>query len=136
MPSPPRVAEQARTFINGDVLRRRSSFPSSIHNLNLEFRIAMRPDEQPLAPSQPWQIASAFTMGAVGALCRGFLYGLSTTEVHGLDTFLQLLDARENVERRERGLITGNSTADYAAIYSDFDYSLQSRICVCSNACD
>jgi monolysocardiolipin acyltransferase len=68
----------------------------------------MRPDEQPLAPSQPWQIASAITMGAVGALCRGFLYGLSTTEVHGLDTFLELLDARENVERRERGLITGN----------------------------
>jgi monolysocardiolipin acyltransferase len=51
-------------------------------------------------------------MGAVGALCRGFLYGLSNTEVHGLDGFLELLDERENVERRERGLITGNANAN------------------------
>jgi monolysocardiolipin acyltransferase len=46
-------------------------------------------------------------MGVVGMLCRGFLFALSTTEVHGLDSFLQLLDERENVAQRERGLITG-----------------------------
>lgn len=46
-------------------------------------------------------------MGAVGLLCRGFLFGLSKTEVHGLDRFLELLDEREKVEGRERGLITG-----------------------------
>lgn len=65
------------------------------------------PDEQPAAPSWQWQTASKYTMGAVGALCRGFLLRLSTTEVHGLDRFLELLDERENVEERERGLITG-----------------------------
>ncbi|KAF2105911.1 hypothetical protein BDV96DRAFT_591769 [Lophiotrema nucula] len=63
-------------------------------------------DGQPDAPSAPWRAASAFTMGAVGVLCRSFLLGLSTTEVHGLDGFLELLDERANVEERQRGLIT------------------------------
>ncbi|KAF2714756.1 hypothetical protein K504DRAFT_456948 [Pleomassaria siparia CBS 279.74] len=45
-------------------------------------------------------------MATVGALCRGFLYGLSSTEVHGLEGFLELLDERRDVEGRERGLIT------------------------------
>lgn len=67
----------------------------------------MRPEEQPEAPSAPWRAASAFTMGAVGLLCKGFLSGLSKVETHGLDKFLKLLDERENVEGRQRGLITG-----------------------------
>ncbi|KAF2278018.1 uncharacterized protein EI97DRAFT_395750 [Westerdykella ornata] len=66
----------------------------------------MRPEEQPPAPSWPWRTASSFTMGTVGMLCCSFLYGLSRTEVHGLDEFLQLLDEREDVEGRQRGLIT------------------------------
>lgn len=45
-------------------------------------------------------------MGVVGLLCGGFL-GISKTEAHGLDKFLKLLDERENVEERQRGLITG-----------------------------
>ncbi|KAJ4363384.1 Lyso-phosphatidylcholine acyltransferase [Neocucurbitaria cava] len=45
-------------------------------------------------------------MGAVGLLCKGFLTGFSKVETHGMDRFLELLDARENVEERERGLIT------------------------------
>lgn len=67
----------------------------------------MRPDEQPEAPSTPWRAASAFTMGAVGLLCKGFLSGLSRVETHGMDDFLQLLDEREDVGARQRGLITG-----------------------------
>lgn len=67
----------------------------------------MRPDEQPSAPSWQWRAASSFTMGAVGVLCRSFLLGVSKTEVHGLDSFLELLDEREDVESRDRGLITG-----------------------------
>ena len=67
----------------------------------------MPTDGQPDAPSAPWRAASVFTMGAVGVLCRSFLLGLSTTEVHGLDGFLELLDERANVEERQRGLITG-----------------------------
>jgi monolysocardiolipin acyltransferase len=48
-------------------------------------------------------------MGFIGVLCRSFLYTLSNTEVHGLDNFLELLDERENVEGRTRGLLTGLS---------------------------
>ena len=67
----------------------------------------MRPEEQPEAPSAPWRAASAFVMGAVGILSGGFVSGLSKAEVHGMDNFLKLLDERENVASRERGLITG-----------------------------
>jgi hypothetical protein len=68
---------------------------------------AMRPDEQPAAPSAPWRAASTLTMGAVGLLCKGFLSGLSRVETHGMEDFLQLLDEREEVEGRQKGLITG-----------------------------
>ncbi|KAF2728712.1 hypothetical protein EJ04DRAFT_448817 [Polyplosphaeria fusca] len=67
----------------------------------------MQSDEQPSAPSAPWRATSALTMGAVGLLCRGFLFALSTTEANGLDSFLELLDERENVAERQRGLLTG-----------------------------
>ncbi|MCJ1475264.1 hypothetical protein MMC13_003926 [Lambiella insularis] len=45
-------------------------------------------------------------MGLAGLACRVFMFGLSSTEVDGLDSFLQLLDERRDVERRQRGLIT------------------------------
>ncbi|KAJ9639507.1 Lyso-phosphatidylcholine acyltransferase [Coniosporium tulheliwenetii] len=45
-------------------------------------------------------------MGVTGLLTRGFLFGASRTEVHGLEGFLKLLDARKDVQGRERGLIT------------------------------
>lgn len=67
----------------------------------------MRPEEQPEAPSGPWRAASAFTMGAVGLLCKGFLNGLSKVETHGMEGFLKLLDEREDPASRQRGLITG-----------------------------
>jgi len=66
----------------------------------------MRPEEQPDAPSGPWRAASAITMGAVGLLCKGFL-GMNKVETHGMEGFLELLDERKDVGRRERGLITG-----------------------------
>jgi hypothetical protein len=61
----------------------------------------------PDIPSKPWRYASTSIMGFVGILSRGFLYGLSRTETEGLNNFLQILDERESVENRERGLITG-----------------------------
>lgn len=67
----------------------------------------MQPEEQPEAPSAPWRAASAFTMSAVGLLCKGFLSGLSIVETHGMEGFLKLLDERKDVAGRERGLITG-----------------------------
>ena len=65
------------------------------------------PEEQPLAPSAPWRAGSTFVIGAVGLLCRGFLKVLSNTEAHGLDNFLKLLDEREDIEGRQKGLLTG-----------------------------
>jgi monolysocardiolipin acyltransferase len=64
------------------------------------------PDEQPAAPSAPWRAGSAFVMGAVGLLCRGFLM-MSKTETHGLEKFVKLMEEREDVEGRQRGLVTG-----------------------------
>ncbi|KAL6705486.1 Lyso-phosphatidylcholine acyltransferase [Coniothyrium glycines] len=66
----------------------------------------MRPEEQPEAPSLPWRAASTFLMGAVGLLCKGFLGGLNKVETHGMDDFLKLLDEREDVDARQKGLLT------------------------------
>lgn len=66
----------------------------------------MDPANQPEAPSWQWRAASSATMGFIGTLCRSFLYTLATTEVHGLDEFLQLLDERQDVRARTKGLIT------------------------------
>jgi len=48
-------------------------------------------------------------MGLTGSISRGFLYGLNRIEVFGLDRFLETLDKREDIDGRERGLITGLS---------------------------
>lgn len=66
----------------------------------------MRPEEQPEAPSGPWRAASTFTMAAVSLLCKGFLSGFNTVETHGMDEFLRLLDERQDVAGRSRGLLT------------------------------
>ncbi|RDW65299.1 hypothetical protein BP5796_09991 [Coleophoma crateriformis] len=60
----------------------------------------------PHSPSLPWRLTSSFVMGLAGSLSRGFYFGLNNMEVIGLDRFLQTLDARKDVEGRERGLIT------------------------------
>ncbi|KAI1106910.1 hypothetical protein F4804DRAFT_299445 [Jackrogersella minutella] len=57
-------------------------------------------------PSLPWRMTSSLVMGLTAALSRGFLYGLNTVEVFGLDRFLEVLDTRKDVEKRQRGLIT------------------------------
>lgn len=58
-------------------------------------------------PSLPWRMTSSMVMGLTAALSRGFLYGLNSVEVVGLDRFLEVLDKRKDVEKRQRGLITG-----------------------------
>ncbi|ORY69906.1 uncharacterized protein BCR38DRAFT_454809 [Pseudomassariella vexata] len=57
-------------------------------------------------PRLPWRATSSFVMGVTGMLSRGFLYGLNTVEVTGLQRFLDILDKRKDPEKRERGLIT------------------------------
>jgi len=71
----------------------------------------MRPDDHPSSPSLPWRTGSTIVMGMTGLLTRGFLYGLSSTTVEGLDGFLKLLDERRDIEGRERGLVTGISSS-------------------------
>lgn len=46
-------------------------------------------------------------MGFIGTLTRAFMHGANWQEAHGLDEFLKLLDKRADIDRRERGLITG-----------------------------
>lgn len=58
-------------------------------------------------PSLPWRVGSSIVMGVAGTLSRLALFGANTTEVHGLDHFLELLEQRHDVENRKRGLITG-----------------------------
>ena len=64
----------------------------------------------PNQPSLPWRAASATVMAFAGSVSRIVMFGANKTEVHGLDGFLRLLDAREDINRRERGLITGISS--------------------------
>ncbi len=40
-------------------------------------------------------------------MSKGFIYGLNGVEEVGLDGFLRILDRRKDVEKRQRGLITG-----------------------------
>lgn len=66
------------------------------------------PNKLPLQqPSLPWRMTSSVIMGLTAALSRGFLYGLNSVEVTGLERFLEVLDKRKDVEKRQRGLITG-----------------------------
>ena len=61
----------------------------------------------PLAPSLAWRIGSTAIMGLVGGMTRIFMTIPNTTRAHGKDAFMDLLDDREDVEGRRRGLITG-----------------------------
>jgi len=71
----------------------------------------MAADDQPYEPPLLQRVVSNTTIGLVGFLCRTFLYGLSRTEVHGLENFIELVDERRDPARRERGLITGSHFA-------------------------
>ncbi|MCJ1354449.1 MAG: hypothetical protein MMC33_004438 [Icmadophila ericetorum] len=66
----------------------------------------MSADGHPEQPSLPWRMASSFTMGFIGIICRVAMKAGNHSEMHGLDEFLELLDKREDPKKRERGLIT------------------------------
>lgn len=76
-------------------------------------------DSPPAMLSLPWRFSSSLIMGLTGSISRGFLYGLNRIEVFGLDRFLETLDKREDVDGRERGLITGLSEILGGGIYTD-----------------
>jgi hypothetical protein len=87
-----------------------SFLPSQNENLVIitnQNIIKMAAEERPYEPPAFTRAIHNVTMGTVGFICRSFLYGLSRTEVHGLEAFQKLVDERSDPERRERGLITG-----------------------------
>jgi hypothetical protein len=67
-------------------------------------------------PGLPWRLGSSVIIGIVGSISRLFLYGANTTDVHGLDDFLGLLDKRVDVRNRQRALITGKSCTRMATM--------------------
>lgn len=70
----------------------------------------------PTRPNLAWRLGSQAVMGTVGAASRGFLYGLNTVHVDGLDNLLNVLD-RRNAQGRDRGLLTVcNHIAVYVAL--------------------
>ena len=46
-------------------------------------------------------------MGVTGLLSKSFIYGFNRVEVVGLDKFLAILESRRDVQKRQRGLLTG-----------------------------
>ncbi|KAF2962871.1 hypothetical protein GQX73_g10703 [Xylaria multiplex] len=58
-------------------------------------------------PSLPRRVASSLIMGLTASLSRVFLYSLNSVEVTGLQRFLDIQDKRKDVEKRQRGLLTG-----------------------------
>ncbi|CAH0020431.1 unnamed protein product [Clonostachys rhizophaga] len=69
----------------------------------------------PQRPSLPWRLGSMAVMGSVGMLSRGFLYGLNSVEVDGLDNLLGVLDKRKT-HQRNCGLLT---VCNHAAVIDD-----------------
>lgn len=64
-------------------------------------------ESDPPPPSLPWRLGSAAVMGFIGTLTRTFIYGANSMETYGLEGFLKLIDERYDIEKRQRGLITG-----------------------------
>lgn len=67
----------------------------------------MPASDVPAAPPLPWRFTSSVVIGVVAGISRALLMGLNKTEVYGLERFLELLDSREDVGGRQRGLLTG-----------------------------
>lgn len=59
----------------------------------------------PHLPTLPWRLASSAVMGAMGLICKGYLYGLNHVTVTGLEHLTDKLD-EHRAGRRERGLLT------------------------------
>lgn len=113
-----KATDSSTSFLQHDQLNRLQTWTQTtepVHDENLSHHrgstfphsaamaVVQRPDEPPWTT----RTASSITIGAVGFLCRSFLYAFNRTETFGLDNFLRILDSRKDPARRERGLITG-----------------------------
>lgn len=87
----------------------------------------MSQEPPPEQPSLPWRVASSFTMGFIGIISRVAMKAGNRSEMHGLDDFLELLDGREDPQRRERGLLTGTVLLlNQSDLELTIEYSLKS----------
>lgn len=69
-----------------------------------------------------WRITSTATLAFAGFLSKSFLsVATKSTLTEGMDEFVELLDKRREVERRERGLIT---VSNHVSVYVSFVLSL------------
>ena len=85
----------------------------------LDLNLLSMSTSSPSQPSLPWRAGSACIMGISGSLSRLIMFGTNSTEIHGLDGFLKLLDERKDVEKRKRGLITSKFSRSMFAVASD-----------------
>ncbi len=88
----------------------------------------MASPNQPTSPSLPWRMGSSVIMGMTGSISRAFLFGFNSTNVEGLDNFLETLNDRADVDGRQRGLITGEpskNSSPSASIDCLFDFQFQ-----------
>ncbi|KAI1274759.1 acyltransferase [Xylaria sp. FL0933] len=60
----------------------------------------------PAQPTLTRRVTSSLVMGLTASLSRVFIYSLNTVEVTGLQGFLDILDKRKDVSKRQRGLLT------------------------------
>jgi len=66
------------------------------------------------SPGLRWRAASTATILFTGTLAKVFLNVACRTETHGLDRFLKVLEEREDVGGRERGLLT---VSNHVSVY-------------------
>jgi hypothetical protein len=106
--SPPLRVATKTSLLNPS---RPSFSPFRLSNNVLYTKKAMTiDDEPPSPPSLTWRTASTATIAFMGLACKGFLsIATKKTEVHGLDGFVKVLEEREDVAKRERGLLTGET---------------------------
>lgn len=100
------MASRVAPFHLNSATKRAPTFLSRDH---VVAAIPMGSKDVPKAPSLSWRAASITTIAFTGFLAKAFARVACTTEVHGLDGFVKLLDERENVDGRKQGLITGES---------------------------
>lgn len=65
-------------------------------------------------------MASTMIMGMTGVVSRSVLYGLNTVEVTGLKRFQDVLDSRQDVGKRQRGLLTGGLNLSLRVLFHEF----------------
>lgn len=63
-------------------------------------------------------------MGTTGLISRSVLYGLNTVEVTGLKRFQDVLDSRQDVGKRQRGLLTGGLHLSLRVLFHEFFLTL------------